>query len=55
MSTRQPPHRIMIYLPSDVWEEVKRLAACETRTVNYQIVQLVREALRARKRGDAAG
>lgn len=40
--------QLLIRLPPELLEEIKRLAAEETRSATGQVVQLVREALAAR-------
>ena len=48
MAERKP---FALRLPSDLHEEVRRLAEAELRSVNSQIELLLREALRARGGG----
>ena len=45
--------QVLIRLPVDAAAEVEHLATEETRSVSGQVVQLVREALSARKVKDA--
>lgn len=45
-----PTKTLTIRLPDEVLEQVQALAAVETRSVNGQLVQLVKEALAARSK-----
>jgi hypothetical protein len=41
----------LLRLPPELWEDIKRWADHELRSVNSQIEYLLREAIRRRKRG----
>lgn len=43
----------LLRLPPDLWEEIKRWASAELRSVNGQIEYVLREAVR-RRRGERA-
>ncbi len=44
--------RLLLRLPKDVWEELREWAAQEDRSLNSQIVHVLRRALAEWKRGE---
>jgi len=45
----------LLRLPPELWEEIKRWADDDLRSVNAQIEYVLRQALRRRRRMDADG
>jgi len=43
--------RLVLRLPTELWEELKKWAAAEDRSLNAQIVHLLRKALDNRGKG----
>lgn len=41
----------LLRIPPSLWEELQQLAASDLRSVNAEIEVLLREAIRARKKG----
>jgi len=48
-------HSFLLRLPPELWDELKRLADAELRSVNGQIEYLLREGLRRRRRETQEG
>lgn len=46
-----PDKRILLRLPSSLWEELAAWAAADIRSINGQIEYLLREAVKRRKKG----
>jgi hypothetical protein len=50
-----PETRTQIRLPTALYEEIRRLAEKDLRSINAQMVRLLQEAVAARKRAEREG
>lgn len=49
---REEVHRILFRIPQDLYEEIEELAELETRTINSQLIAMLKESLRRREERD---
>ncbi len=54
MDTEQPPHKVTVDIPQDVWEAVRELARAHQRSFVKELVWALQEYVRRERRKGAA-